>query len=311
MAFLYKGSIIEFKDDLEYDYVNINGKRVDNTHYYIPLEYKEIKTWDNYTKFVPSEDNLLFIDYIKKVKCDDQIGILKYREFEGPFYKEEIVLQETCKLEYPFLFSQYSDGVSVYLKLTNVKIEYNLTSDGFLRKYEDNLYKLTDSTTFLIDGENGRIHFSYTTKSTCKYKFNITQSQVIIFPDLLIDKYMTLEDKKKNEVVEMYNEMINSKELILYRTSEKGLESKYQEKSAYKIHDTIIYNIKNKKQKVDLEKIDLKEDRHLLRENDTETCKNISEKIELGEDLQLVRENDTVTYKNMKLLINFLDLPKN
>lgn len=241
MKTVYRGEIINLNIDTAFDFIKICDKTILTKNYRVPLEYRISKYYDNCIEYSPLNDSKLVINYVKRVQCLDNVGILRFREFDGPFYEEKLVHYEVYNLKYPFEITEYCDGNSIIFKINKVKIKYKIICDGLINKLHDNLYRLINATKVVITSESPKnIHYVHTISCLFKYKFNLTHNQLIIFRNVLIEKYLKLEDNKKKEVINMYNESIQG--LAIYDITKTGLTNNFLDKKIYIFDNFIIYN---------------------------------------------------------------------
>jgi hypothetical protein len=252
----YQGEILKLNTKEDYDYIKINNKKLrKNGTYHIPLELDQIQVYDNYIKYEPVNTKKLVINYIKNTKHKDSIGILKYREFcEVEALKDDVVSYDVYDLEIPFKFTEYYDGTYIHLKFTDVKIQFEVHSNGLIEKVSEHVYKIVGyvANNIILSGNN--FYYLHSPKFVCKYRFNLSKCtnklQIKIFTRNILDKYLKTNDTKKEDVLDLLSKLNIEKDpetsLIFFDLDTTHIVPRYVQDRIYFVKGVLIYNITKK-----------------------------------------------------------------
>lgn len=253
MKNIYKGEIINLNTKKDYDYIKIKNQILKKQDTYcIPLYFNKTCIYDNYILYEPVDTKPIVINYIKTVKQESKIGILKYREFyDIESLNDEIIFYEVYKPQDPFKITEYFDGVNIFLKMTDVKIPYKIYTQGYIEKISDEVYKIINYGENNIVIYQNNFYYTFVSKFKCKYEFyflnHFENIQLKIFTSNLLDKYLKTDDIKKDEIIDLISNLNLKESLKFYDISKKDIIPRYTHESLYLIEDVIIFNIKKKR----------------------------------------------------------------
>lgn len=249
----YQGEILELNTKEDYDYIKINNRKIKKQDtYHIPLKLEKIQKHDNYIGYEPVNTEKLVINYTKTTKQKDNLGILRYREFcEVEALKDDTIFYEVYNLEIPFRFTEYYDGTYIYIKFMDVKIQFDVQSNGGIEKIGEHSYKIVGSMNNNIIFSGNNFYYSHSTQFVSKYKFNLSKLtnklQIKIFTRNLLDNYLRTDDTKKDEVLHMISKLNIEKDieksLIFFDLETGSLVPRYLQDKIYFVKGVLIYNI--------------------------------------------------------------------
>lgn len=252
----YQGEILKLNTKEDYDYIKINEKKLrKDCTYHIPLNLTQIQVYDNFIKYEPLNTKKLVINYIKTTRHEDDMGILKYREFgEVEAVKDDVIFYDVCDLKSPFKFTEYFDGTYIYIKFTDVKIQFKVHCNELIEKVSDSVYKIVNCVNINIRLSGNNFYYSHSPKFVCKYRFNLSKYtnkvQVRIFTRDLLDKYLNSEDTKKDDILDMISKLNTDKEpknsLVFFDLDDTGIIPRYVQDRIYFVNDVLIYNMTKK-----------------------------------------------------------------
>lgn len=186
------------------------------------------------------ETSKLVVNYIKKVKCSDKTGLLRFREFnQVELEKNVIVNYDVYNVLPPFRLEEYYDGIFLFIIFHDIKINIAISINGIVCKISNNIYKCkfnSGDKDVLISGKQFVIHFTpVSLDATDDLRLKITTAQDYLLLSLkvsqrvensLLRKYHNTADESYNELLDVYNSLQETKTNYNFDLS-KDLEKEF------------------------------------------------------------------------------------
>lgn len=222
MKNIYCGEIIEFEQTASVDIVEVvyrEREQLPTTYrYYVdPICNRTIHASNHI--FHTFESSKLVVNYIRKVKCRDKSGLLRFREFnQVEIEKNVIVDYNVYEVNSPFTLEEYYDGTFLFLIFHDLKLDVAVSTNGLVYKMSSNVFKCkfqSGDKDVMISGKQFVINFTpLSLNDMDDLNLKITTRQDCLLLSLrvnqniessLLNKYTNTGDESYTELLDVYN----------------------------------------------------------------------------------------------------------
>lgn len=242
---VFRGQILKFNIEKDYDIIFINDEILKKDSFYQVSTDYEIKNIADNKSILTFKKNLkLIVKFIKQINIKNNLGILKFREFDGIISRQNKSIHfEIYNVISPFSLEQYYDGSFMILELFDVKIKYNISCNVYIKKLKENKYKIPYVNDLCILIYSDDFNFRYKPIFQPKYSFNILKYNEITQINIYLNK--TKEEK---------NLILNSEyENTIFSYKNKKITIKNLSETLIIIDGIIIYNMNGNNYKKEIE----------------------------------------------------------
>ncbi|KAF9764506.1 hypothetical protein NGRA_0505 [Nosema granulosis] len=230
MKNIYCGELIEFANT---DSVNMIEVVYNEREQFEPCYRYYVKPTSNSSSFALNhfvhtfQCRKMVVNYIKKVKCNDKTGLLRFREFNRVKLEKNIIVNyEVYNVLPPFSIEEYYDGAFVFVYFHDLKLDISVSINGIVHRMPNNVFKCkfnTPEKNILVSGKNFMVDFTLASTEMFNYRLATFQDSLIVSLNLnrcssqdnlessLVDKYHQSGDDTYSEILDVYNNLRSNK----------------------------------------------------------------------------------------------------